>query len=45
MVKAILLLRHVYQEHLHDLAHRHNRVFNELTRFIFGVGVIEPPQK
>jgi hypothetical protein len=41
MVKTTLLLRHVYQEHLHHLARGHNRVLHKFISLIFGAGGCE----
>jgi hypothetical protein len=38
MVKATLLLRHVYQEHFHDLACHHSRVLHEFISLIISAG-------
>jgi hypothetical protein len=38
LAKTNLLLRHIYREHLHNLARRHSRVIHELISFVFSVG-------
>jgi hypothetical protein len=38
MVNAFLFLRHIYREHLYNLACHHSRVLHELGRLLFGTG-------
>jgi hypothetical protein len=41
MVNAALFLRHIYCEHLYNLAHRHRRVLHELGSHLFGTDCCE----
>jgi hypothetical protein len=38
MVNAALFLRHIYLEHLYNLAYHHSRILWELGSLLFGTG-------